>query len=283
MHPQTRFHLGLSVQGFHKLHYLEWGEEKNDQVVVCVHGVSRNAHDFDFLAPELTSQYRVICPDVVGRGHSDWLNKPELYTFPQYLTDATALIARTGVEKLDWIGTSMGGIIGMMIAAQPQSPIRRLILNDIGPFVPAKSMKRIRTYLKVSPKFKSLKVAETLFRLIFAPFGHMTEEQWKHLVKYSLIKQQNGSFILARDPAIGRSILLKEDVNLWPLWHQIRCPVLLLRGEKSDILSPEVVEQMKQTKPDLQVVEIPNVGHAPTLADPTQIEIIKSWLAQTVA
>lgn len=281
MQPQSRFHLGLSVQGFHKLHYLEWGEEKNDKVIVCVHGVSRNAHDFDYLARELAPQHRVICPDVVGRGESDWLNKPELYTYPQYLTDATALIARTGAETLDWIGTSMGGIIGMMIAAQPKSPIRRLILNDIGPLIPAKSMKRIRTYMKVNPKFRSLKEAEILFRLIFAPFGHLSEDQWKHLVKYSLTQQPDGTYRLARDPAIGKGLSIKEDVNLWPLWLQVRCPVLLLRGEKSDVLSRDVVEQMQKTKPDLQVVEIPNVGHAPTLSDKGQIEIVQKWLEET--
>lgn len=281
MHPQTHSYLGLSVQGFHKLHYLEWGEKQNDQVVVCVHGVSRNCHDFDFLSQELSHQYRFICPDVVGRGQSDWLNQPALYTYPQYLSDMTALIARTDVETLDWIGTSMGGIIGMMLAAQPKSPIRRLILNDVGPFLSVESMTRIRAYLQVNPKFINVQEAETYLRQIFAPFGQLTDDQWRHLTKHSLRQESDGTYSLARDPAISLGVPPQEDVNLWPLWQQVRCPVLLLRGEKSDILPPEVVDQMRQMKPDLQVVEIPNVGHAPALMDSAQVDIIQKWLRDT--
>jgi pimeloyl-ACP methyl ester carboxylesterase len=278
MQPLVSSYLGLSPQGFHNVHYLQWGRADNDQVVICVHGVSRNAHDFDYLAKELSTTYRVLCPDVVGRGKSDWLHKPELYTYSQYLSDMTALIARSGAEKVAWIGTSMGGIIGMLIAAQPSSPIECLVLNDVGPYLSLESLKRILEYLKAKPEFSTLQEAELYFREILSPFGSLTEEQWHHLIKFSIKQDADGKYRVVYDPAIGQSDIGKSDMDLWALWGKITCPILLIRGKTSDILSTEVAKQMQQTKKNLDFLEIAEAGHAPALMSADQVTAIKKWL-----
>ncbi len=277
---QQKNFLSLGPHGFHRIAYTQWGEENASHTAVCVHGLTRNSRDFDFLAQSLSDDYQVICPDIAGRGYSDWLLNPHDYGFPVYVNDMAALLARIGDEKIDWIGTSMGGIIGMMLAAQPNSPIQRLVINDVGPFIPKDSLARIADYLGMDPRFKTLDDLEQYLRLVHEPFGELTDEQWQHLSEHSAKRCEDGHFALHYDPALATPIKETEpvDVDLWPLWDAIKCPVLILRGEKSDLLTRETAEEMLKRGPDAELVEIPQVGHAPTLMDDSQIGLVKQWL-----
>ena len=277
---QEKSFLGLSAVGFHRTVYYEWGSVDAPRTVVCVHGLTRNGRDFDHLAEALSGASRVACPDIVGRGRSDWLPSPELYGYPQYLADMTALLARLDVESIDWVGTSMGGLIGMMIAAQPRSPIRRLVLSDVGPFVPKAALERIAGYVGTDPSLPDVAALEALLREVSAPFG-LTDEQWRHLATHSVRHKPDGSVGLAYDPAIAHPLKTQpiEDVALWPIWDAIRCPVLLLHGEESDVLLHETAEEMGQRGPKAKVVHVPGIGHAPMMMDDAQIALVRDWLA----
>ena len=269
----------LSMTGFHRIHYTEWGRADNDRTVICVHGLTRNGRDFDALATELADHYRVLCPDVVGRGHSDWLPDKTGYTYPQYCTDMTALIARTGAEQIDWVGTSMGGLIGMVLAAQPQSPIRRLVINDIGPFIGKAALERIASYVGQSDDFDSLDELERHLRIIAAPFGPLTDDQWHHLAVHSARQRDDGRWVYSYDPGIRQAFATDlNDIDMWPVWEAIQCPVLVLRGEQSDILARADAEAMTRRGPKAELVEFSGVGHAPALMDRQQIAVIRDWL-----
>jgi len=271
--------LGLSEAGFHGVSYLEWGPATADRVILCVHGLTRNARDFEFLAEALSQSARVIAVDVVGRGGSDWLADPNGYAYRQYVADMTALIARLNVPRLDWIGTSMGGLIGMMIAASANSPIERLILNDIGPFIPKAALQRIADYLGIENKFSTIGAVEQYLRKVHAPFGALTDAQWSHLAKYGHRPGSDGSLALNYDPRISENVLKSvEDIDLWWLWDKIRCPTLVLRGVDSDLLLPETLDQMRKRGPGADTIEFPGVGHAPSLMAENQISAIRDWL-----
>jgi pimeloyl-ACP methyl ester carboxylesterase len=186
--PRLRSLLGLSLGGFHRIAYWEWGREDAERTVICVHGLTRQGRDFDLLARTLARRgCRVVCPDLVGRGRSDWLRDPEGYMLLQYGADMNALLARLDVEEVDWVGTSLGGLIGMILAAQPGTPIRRLVINDIGPFIPGSALRRLGTYLNgPQPAFPDLAAAEVWFRETLAPYGELADEHWRHLVEHSL-------------------------------------------------------------------------------------------------
>lgn len=270
--------LGLGPSGFHRVAYTEWGSPDNARVVVCVHGLTRNGRDFDFLARELAGEYRVICPDVVGRGRSDWLPAAEQYQYPQYLADMAVLLARTGVRQVDWIGTSMGGLIGMMLAAQPRSPIRRLVLNDVGPRLPLGAIERIRNYVGKVNGFASLAALETDLRRIFSGFGSLTDAQWRHLARHSA-RQTASGVEYAYDPAIAGSLQdIDSDIELWPVWGAVQQPVLVLRGRESDILDAQTARRMCARAPTTRLLEFAGVGHAPALANPEQIDAVRAWL-----
>jgi pimeloyl-ACP methyl ester carboxylesterase len=273
--------LGLSASGFHRLAYCEWGAPDAPRTLICVHGLTRNGRDFDSLAATLAQQgYRVACPDVVGRGTSDWLADPAGYGYPQMLADAAALVARLGVGQLDWVGTSMGGLIGMMLAAQPKTPIARLVINDVGPFIPKAALARIAGYLGQNPVFPDLAEAEAYIRRVHAPFGALSDTQWRHLTEHSL-RPDEGGLRLRYDPAIAQAFAGEpEDVDLWSLWDAITIPVLLLRGAQSDLLLSETAAEMTRRGPRAELVEIPGCGHAPALMDPAQIAIIADWLGR---
>ena len=272
---------GLSTGGFHRVAYTEWGDETDERLAVCVHGLTRNGRDFDELAKALQKKRRVVCPDVVGRGRSDWLADKTQYNFITYCADMTALLARLRGKSVDWVGTSMGGQIGMILAAQANTPIQRLVLNDIGPFVPKEAPRRLLAYAGTPPApFESLAAAEKYIREIYAPFGKLSDAQWAHLTRHSLRKTDDGNYVLSYDPGIVEPLreMQRADFHIWPLWDRIRCPVLLLRGKESDVLLESTVEEMKRRGPRVEVVEIAGVGHAPTLTAPEHVRIVRDWL-----
>lgn len=279
---KTESYMGLGPSGFHRLVYAEWGAATAPRTLICVHGLTRNGRDFDRLAAALSERYRVICPDVAGRGRSDWLPAAE-YTYPQYLADMTVLIARLGAGDVDWLGTSMGGLIGMQLAAAAQSPVRRLILNDIGPFIPKAALARIADYVGKDPHFASLDELEAYLRKIHAPFGPMTDQDWRHLALQGYRRRENGGFALAYDPGIAAGFVagVKQDVDLWAIWDKIACPVLVLRGANSDVLTASTAKEMQKRGPKAKVIDCAGAGHAPGLVTEDQIAAIRDWLAQT--
>lgn len=276
---QEKFFLGHSPLGFHRVAYAEWGAARHRPPIVCAHGLTRNGRDFDELARILSTDAHVFCPDVVGRGKSDWLSSPAYYNYPQYLADMISLIARAGAETVDWVGTSMGGIIGMLLAAEPRSPIRRLVVNDVGPVIPLPALRRIGSYVSATPDFADVRDVEKYLREIYASFGHLDDENWRHLAAHSTRILPNGRLALAHDPAIAEAFLaIDHDVDFWASYDRIRCPVLLLRGLQSDVLPASVAQAMTQRGPKAQLIEFPKTGHAPALMDPTQIAVIAEFL-----
>ena len=270
----------LGPHGFHRVHYTEWGAADNPHVVVCVHGLTRNGRDFDLLAQRLSDRCRVICPDVAGRGLSERLTHPEDYGYPLYLADMAALIARTGAERVDWVGTSMGGLIGMLLAAQPGTPLKRLVMNDVGPFVPKAALERLAGYVGQDPRFDTLEAVERYLRQIFAPFGPLTDAQWQHLAQHSALRLDNGRYALAYDPAIGNAFKGPlHDVDLRAVWKAISAPVLILRGAESDLLLASTAREMIESAPSgSKLLEFAGIGHAPALMASDQIEAVEAFL-----
>jgi len=272
---------GLSPVGFHRVRYLEWGEDDGRPTVLCVHGLTRNARDFDRLAERLARRYRVISVDVVGRGGSAWLRDPAHYTYPQYQADITALIARLNVERVHWIGTSMGGLIGMFLAAMPDAPLASLFMNDVGPILPKEALQRIADYVGLENRFSSLEALERNMRKVHAPFGPLTDEEWAHLVRHGHRILPDSNFGLAYDPAIAENVKKGvADVDLWNFWDRISVPTLVFRGVESDLLSAATAQAMTRRGPRARIVELPGIGHAPALMAEDQIALIESWLAE---
>ena len=270
-----------SPRGLHRISYLEWGEPKNERVLVCVHGLTRCARDFDSLAAAMSDQYRVVCPDVAGRGDSAWLPDPMLYQIPQYLADMVTLIARLDIESVHWVGTSMGALIGMALAAQAGTPVQKFVINDAGPVVSKVSLERIATYVGMSPTFPDIGTAEKYVRAVSATFGPHTDAEWRFLTEVVVRKNADGTLRMHYDPQLAepfRKLMPEKDLELWPLWDALRCPTLVLRGAQSDLLTRETCEQMKQRGPKAKVVEIAGVGHAPTLMHEDQIKIVRDFL-----
>lgn len=270
-----------SPSGLHRMAYLEWGRRDNPRVLCCVHGLTRCARDFDFLARALAADYRVICPDVPGRGDSEWLKNPMEYQLPVYVNDLVTLIARLDVESVSWVGTSLGGLIGMALAALPDSPVKMLVLNDVGPVLAASSLARIGAYLAERPPLPTLEAAEAYVRSAYAPFGSHSDAEWRFLTEHMLRKEPDGSLRLHYDPALAVAFTaqpLNKDIELWSLYDNIRCPTLVLRGARSDLLSRGTAEEMSLRGPKANVIEIADVGHAPTLIHQDQIAVVKQFL-----
>jgi pimeloyl-ACP methyl ester carboxylesterase len=278
--PSHHFFHGLSTSGFHRVHYTEWGEADNPRVLVCVHGLTRCGRDFDTLAAAMQDKYRVICPDIAGRGESDWLSVKAEYNYAQYMADMTALIARVTdkCESVDWFGTSMGGIIGMLLASHSNSPIARLVLNDVGSFIPKASLERISMYLCSSPRFADFESAVMAVRAV-SPFGEMSDEVWRKLTVPLVKQERDGSWTFRYDPGIAETFKhgALQDVDLSPVWKKLTCPVLITRGEDSDLLLKDTFEEMKR-KPNVRGVEFPRVGHAPIFQDAAQIAAVREFL-----
>ncbi len=276
----------LSPCGLHQMAYWEWGQADNPRVLVCVHGLSRQGRDFDAVARRLSDRYRVICPDVVGRGESDWLGDPRNYQLPQYVSDMVTLLARLGVSQVDWLGTSMGGLIGLALAAMPSSPVGRLILNDVGPTIEFVALQRIAGYLGRAPQFENCQQGAEYLRGISEGFGPHTDEQWLQLSR-AMFKADGDRCRLHYDPRIGQGLagltpeLAKAgEAQLWAAYDAVRCPTLLLRGTESDLLSAATAQAMTGRGPRARVVEFAHVGHAPTLVTEDQIAVVEAFLEE---
>jgi len=273
--------LCASPSGLHRLSYLEWGARDNPRAVLCMHGLTRCARDFDPLAQALAADYRVICPDMPGRGFSDWLKNPDEYAIPTYVNDVVTLTARLDVEEIDWVGTSMGGLIGMALAAQPGAPVRRMVLNEAGPRIKAESLERISTYVGLAPRFASLEDAERYVRTVSAPFGPHSDAEWRFLTEHVVRQQPDGAYCMHYDPRLAAPFAAgrpHKDVEMWGLWDAIACPTLVIRGALSDLLARETVAEMTRRGPRAHAVEVAGVGHAPTLMKPDQIAIVRDFL-----
>ena len=281
--PRRRSVQCASPKGLHRISYLEWGDPRNRDVLVCVHGLARSSRDFDELARALCGHFRVACPDLAGRGDSDRLADPSLYAVPQYVSDMVTLIARLDAESVNWLGTSLGGLVGMALAAQPGTPVKKLVLNDAGPVIAKVALERIATYLGKTPVFASLEEAEKYVRVVSAPFGPHSEAQWRFLTENWLRRNADGTWQPHYDPRIGdafRAALPEKDMELWHLYDAVRCPVLVVRGAQSDLLARSTVSEMRSRGPKAKVVELPGVGHAPTLLSAEQIGIVREFLLQ---
>jgi pimeloyl-ACP methyl ester carboxylesterase len=277
----------LGPHGFTKVAYIEWGPPDAQQVVICVHGLTRNSRDFDYLAKRLAQRgLRVLAPDLPGRGKSDWVTPPTDYATPLYVAAAAAVIARSGAKAVDWVGTSLGGHVGMEVAALPNSPIRRLVLNDFGARVAGIALQRIGSYLRMKRRFTDVKELETHLRTIHEPFGKLSDAQWQHIAEHSAEKTEDGDVRQHYDPGIGRAFSwpLMVDISLWDVWDKVACPVMVLRGEDSDLLHASTVRDMQRRgiagKNGLvRQVEVRGVGHAPALMSDSQITLIEDFLA----
>lgn len=276
----SRSHRALGPHGFHRVHYTEWGDPDNPKVLICVHGLTRTGRDFDFLAAALENEYRVICPDVVGRGQSDWLNDKSDYTYPLYVNDMAMLLARIDAERIDWVGTSMGGLIGIFLASYAGSPIHKMVINDIGPRIPAAGLQRVATYVGQVVTFDSIEKMEKFLRTIAATFGNLSDEQWRHMTIHSARQLEDGRYTFAYDPGIAENFrtLDLKDIDLWSMWDAIYCPTLVLRGEHSDVLDHADAVTMTERGPKATLIEFPGMGHAPALMADDQIAVVRDWL-----
>jgi pimeloyl-ACP methyl ester carboxylesterase len=275
--------LCASPAGLHRIAYREWGDARNRDVLVCVHGLTRSSRDFDELARTLCGQFRIVCPDVAGRGDSDRLADAKLYTWAQYVADMVTLIARLDVEMVYWLGTSMGGFVGMALAAQAGSPVKKLVLNDAAPVIGKAALERIGGYLGQARSFASLEEAEQYVRAVAAPFGPHSDAQWRFLAETWVRRNEDGSWRPHYDTRIAeayRATMPDKDLELWHLYDAVRCPTLLVRGELSDVVSRQAAAEMTRRGPKAKVVEIRGVGHAPTLLQPDQIALVRDFLLE---
>ena len=289
--PDLRSVNCLDATGLHRMAYWEWaGPSVDAPVLVCVHGLSRQGRDFDTLARALSARYRVVCPDVAGRGRSDWLRQPSGYQIPAYVADMVTLVARLGVEQVDWVGTSMGGLIGLGMASLPRPEgapglVRRLVLNDVGPAIRFEALQRIGSYIGKTPRFASLDEGAAYLRTISEGFGPHTDAEWLALSE-PLFKEEGGEWRMRYDPAIALpfaavtpEIAAAGEAALWAAYDTLTCPTLVIRGADSDLLSAETARAMTQRGPGARLVELPGIGHAPTLIRDDQVAIVRDFLS----
>lgn len=276
----SRFYRALGPHGFHRVHYTEWGDPHNPKVLICTHGMTRTGRDFDFLAAALEQEYRVICPDVIGRGRSDWLDDKTDYTYPVYVNDMATLMARLDAERIDWVGTSMGGLIGMFLASYAGTPIHKLLVNDVGPLIPAAGLKRIAKYVGQIFVWDTFEAMDQALRAFAAVFGKLTEAQWRHMLIHNSRQLEDGRYTADYDPGIADVFKNTElkDIDLWPVWDAIRCPTLVLRGVYSDVLNHADAIAMTERGPKAKLIEFPGIGHAPALMADDQIAVVRDWL-----
>ena len=293
--PELCFVACPDASGGHRMAYWHWGDPAATHVVLCVHGLSRQGRDFDVLARALCARagnrIRVVCPDVVGRGKSDWLKDPMGYQIPVYAGDMLALLAALQPQTLDWVGTSMGGLIGIIVAGQPGLPlptkVRRLVLNDVGPAIRWEAVERIAAYLGKTGRFESLEQAAAAMLVISTSFGPHTPEQWLELSRHMVkpLDDASGALTLHYDPAIAlpmrsvtRESIAQGEAAVWQLYDAIQAQTLLTRGADSDVLTPETALAMTRRGPRARLVEFAGVGHAPTLVADDQVACVTGFL-----
>ena len=277
--PVSQFFTFLNQKQSCKIHYLDWGAS-NLPILICAHGLTRNARDFDFLARSISDQFRVIAIDFPGRGLSDWLDDKTNYSMPLYLNVIESLLNELDINSFNWLGTSMGGLIGIILATQKSNTLKRLIINDVGPEIPTSAVDRISDYLSTVDSFDSQKEFEGHIRQIYAPFGKLTDQQWRHLAEHSQRIDSKGKLASNYDPdiAIPFKQALSMKADLWGYWQAISTPVYLLHGINSDILNTAILAKMKQLQPGLKSRSIERVGHAPALMNESQIQLVRDWL-----
>lgn len=275
----------LSPEGLKKLAYREWGDPNNPNVLICVHGLTRSSQDFRSVAEKLMHRTRVVSVDMPGRGRSEWFANGANYAVPNYVAACVALVARLNASQVDWLGTSMGGLIGMGYASLPGNPIRKLILNDVGPTLNLEALQRIGAYVGQAMVFESREQAHQYIRTISAPFGPHSEAQWATFCDTVLIQNSEGQWTTHYDPSIALGFKDLDAVTvgametaLWASYDAIKCPTLLIRGEQSDLLSAQTAQIMSQRGPHAIVKTVSGVGHAPTLMQADQIQIIEGFL-----
>ncbi len=278
-----------SPTGLHQMSYKEWGDENSPNILICAHGVTRVGDDFDTLARALSDHYRVICPDVVGRGRSGRLLDGRMYLVPQYVSDMVTLIARVTAHneraQIDWFGTSMGGLIGMALASLPFNPVRKLVLNDIGPVLDPAALLRIGDYIGQELRFPDFDTAARFVREVSQSFGEHTDEQWHKLASDVLRQEADGQWVRHYDMGLAQPFrsatpesAQADQAALWACYDAIRCPTLLVRGANSDLLSHDTALEMTGRGPKARLVEIANVGHAPTFIHDDQVAIARQFL-----
>ncbi len=264
-----------------EIHVTEWGAEHRE-VVVAWHGLARTGRDMDHIAAHLAARYRVICPDTIGRGFSQWSPAPaDEYCLAFYEQIAVSLLDQLGVADCLWLGTSMGGAIGLKCAAGAlRGRIRRLVLNDIGPELAAPAVERIRSYAGSPPAFGTIQELERYFRTVYAPYGWLSDAMWRLLTETSARRLPDGRWTPHYDPAMVQQFVHHpQDYDQWPAWDSLQIPVLCLRGETSDLLLPEVADAMRSRGPRAVVATIPGCGHAPALNTEAQIGLVERFLA----
>ncbi len=266
----------------HEVRWTEWGAQENAHVVICSHGLTRNGRDFDYLAKKLAGYCRLVCPDYPGRGSSPKLANPQDYCIEQYVIDTFSIIKTLQYKKLDWIGTSMGGLIGMAIASMPENPLSHMVINDVGAEIPEQSLYDLAAELTVQPKhFNSMEEVYDYFRNAYPGFGKLEDHHYQHMGDHGVwSKSDEEGYELARDPAIITELakVSPSDLNLWDIWSQIKIPTLIIRGELSDLLPAETVQKMLDIHVQASAVEFSNCGHAPSLMIDDQIKLVGEWL-----
>ena len=287
--PHRRSNVAVLMDGVLKhMAVHEWGDEKNPRVALCVHGLSRNGRDFDVLADALSKDFRVLCPDIPGRGQSDWLASTEHYSIPTYVRFINAMLIQFGVQSYDWIGTSMGGLIGMVMAsglAAPGSTMKRFVINDIGPVLEVEAIKRIASYVGLAPNFASYPELYAATRAAITTFGPLTEEQYQHMISTSCGQRADGRWEFNIDPKVGdafRAGLAAKATDMWPLWLAVKQPTLILRGANSDLLSAATLAKMVQTHPSAIALTVAETGHAPMIFDAPTVAAVCNFLTETV-
>jgi pimeloyl-ACP methyl ester carboxylesterase len=274
----------LSLSGFHRIAYTDWGPADAENTVICVHGLTRQGRDFDYLARRLADAgMRVVCPDLVGRGRSGALSTAAEYVFPQYCSDMGALIASLHAKRLHWVGTSLGGLIGMVLAASDDTPIEKLVINDIGPDVPFSATVRVSTRLALEPSsFATLEDAEAYTRKTYAACGPMSDADWRHMTIHSVrLDLERDRYVLLLDPSVRTAFNLfwYYRMSLWRYWRAIRAPLLLVHGDQSDFMPAGLVDDMRRSQPQMLAYRVAGAGHMPSLMQPDQIEAVATFLA----
>ena len=304
--PRLRAVMCSSPAGLHRMAYTEWGDPSNKKIVLCVHGLTRTGRDFDVLAKRLAQDYRVVCPDVVGRGLSDRLANPAFYAVPQYAADMVNLVDRLQPSELHWVGTSMGGLIGLAFAGAlamarvhqqtltpaqhysdlPSTGVRldRLVLNDVGPHLEPVSLERIGQYVGEAIEFASFQEAVQYVKKTAASFGPHTKAQWEELTRYTYI-EQNGRWIKHSDVGLAApfqsrtpEVAAQGEQYLWSAYSSVQTPILILRGAESDLLSKQTLQQMLERNPQAKSHEFSGVGHAPTLMNDDQVKVVTDFI-----